>query len=108
MRVVIEDTQLKVIGARDEPTLSSNESTAPNWDLCDFECFHQGASLVVVYVDGTVIKARQEPWLRGMEINCFDAVGSIKYFTLGVVRLKRYNEIRDLLTLTSKSMAVGT
>lgn len=74
MRVVIEDTQLKVIGARDEPTLSSNESTTPNWDLCDFECFHQGASLVVVYVDGTVIEARQKPWLRGMEINSFNAV----------------------------------
>jgi len=89
MRVVIEDTQLKVIGACDEPTFSSNESAAPNGDLCDFECFHQGASLVVVYVDGTVIEARQKPWLRRMEVNCFDAVGSIKYFTLGVVALEK-------------------
>ena len=63
---------------------------------------------MVVYADGAVIETRQEPWLRGMEIDGFDAVGSIKNFTLGVVCLKRRNEIKDLLTLTSKSMAVGT
>ena len=90
MRVVIEDTQLKVVGTRNEPTFSSDESTAANWDFCDFECLHEGASLVVVYADGAVIETRQEPWLRGMEINCFNAVGSIKNFTLGVVRFRKY------------------
>lgn len=44
---------------------------------------------MVVYVDGTIIETRQKPWLRRMEVNCFDTVGSIKYFTLGVVAVEK-------------------
>ena len=40
VRIVIEDAQLKVIGTCNEPTLSSDESTTPDWDLSDLECFH--------------------------------------------------------------------
>jgi hypothetical protein len=55
--VVIEDAQLKVVGTSDEPALSSDESTAPHWDLCDFECLHLCTCLMVVYDDRAVIEA---------------------------------------------------
>jgi hypothetical protein len=54
--IVIEDAQLKVVGTCNEPALSSDESTAPDWDLGDFECLHQCSCLVIVYVDRTIIE----------------------------------------------------
>ncbi len=44
---------------------------------------------MVIYVDGTIIETREKPWLGGMEVNRFNAVGSIKYFTLCVVGLEK-------------------
>jgi hypothetical protein len=56
MCIVIEDAQLKVVGACNEPALPSDESTAPDWDLGDFECLHQCSRLVIVYVDRAIIE----------------------------------------------------
>jgi hypothetical protein len=56
VRIVIEDAQLKIVGTCNKPTLSSDESTAPDWDLGDFKCFHQCPRLVIVYVDRAIIE----------------------------------------------------
>lgn len=54
--IVIEHAYLEVVGPRDEPALASDESTAPHWDLRDFESFYQCTCLMVVYVDRAIIE----------------------------------------------------
>jgi hypothetical protein len=54
--IVIEDAQLKIVGTCNKPTLSSDESTAPDWDLGGLKCFHQCPRLVIVYVDRAIIE----------------------------------------------------
>lgn len=54
--VVVEDAQLEVVRAGDEPVLARYKFDTSHWDLCDLERFDDGASLVVVDVDGAVVE----------------------------------------------------
>jgi hypothetical protein len=54
--IVIEHAYLEVVGTCDEPALASDESTAPHWDLRDFESFYQCTCLMVVYVKRAIIE----------------------------------------------------
>jgi hypothetical protein len=57
MGVVIEHAQLKVIRTRDKPVLASYEFDTTHRNLCNFECFDNGASFMVVDVDRAIIEA---------------------------------------------------
>jgi hypothetical protein len=76
--VVIEDAQLEVIRAGNEPVLASDKFDTAHWDLWDLERFDDGASLVVVDVDGTVVEPSKQPWFCWVEFDAFHAVRTRK------------------------------
>jgi len=45
-----------------------------HWDLCDFKRLDDGASLVVVDVDGAVVEPSEQPRLGWVEIDALDTV----------------------------------
>ena len=74
MGVVVEDAQLEVVRAGDEPVLARNKFDTAHWDLRDLERFDDGASLVVVDVDGAIVQPSEQPWFCWVEIDAFHAV----------------------------------
>ena len=74
VRVVVEDAELEVVGARDEPILARNEADAADGDLRDLERLDQRAGVMVVDVDRAVVEAGEDPGLGGVEVDALDAV----------------------------------
>ena len=58
VRVIIEDSKLKIVRARDEPILSGDEAHTSHRHFCDFKSLDECACLVVVDVEAAVAKAR--------------------------------------------------
>ena len=83
VRVVVEDAQLEVVRARDEPVLARDEAAAAHGDLRDLERLDERARVVVVDVDVAVVEADEEPWLGGVEVDRLDAVRPVELFALG-------------------------
>jgi hypothetical protein len=86
--VVIEDAELEVVGAGDEPVLARNEFAATNGDLGNLERLDDSACLVVINVHGAIIETSQEPWLGGMEVDAFDSLGPAEQLPLDGVSRK--------------------
>ena len=76
--VVVEDAQLEIVRARNEPVLARDKFDTAHWDLCDLERFDDGASLVVVNIDGAVVQPGEQPWFGWMEIDALYAVRARK------------------------------
>ena len=72
--VIIEDSKLKIVRARDEPILSGDEAHASHRYLCDFKSLDECACLVVVDVDSSVVKTGEQPWFRWVEVDTLDTV----------------------------------
>lgn len=78
MGIVVEYAKLEVVRARNEPVLASNELHTANRNLRDLECLNNGARFVVVDVDGAVVQPGEQPWLRWVKVDAFDAVRAIE------------------------------
>ena len=72
--IVIEDSELEIIGTRNEPVLAGDEAHAANGDLCDLESLDERAGVVVVDVDCAIIEAGEDPWLGRVEVDALDAI----------------------------------
>ena len=72
--VVVEDAELEVVRARDEPVLAVYEAHATHGDLRDLEGLDQSASVVVVYVDRAIVETGENPGLGGVEVDALYAV----------------------------------
>jgi len=59
MSVVVEDPKLEVVGASDEPIFARNEFYTAYGNLCDFERLDERTSLMVVDINGAVIKSSE-------------------------------------------------
>jgi hypothetical protein len=73
-RVVVEDAELEVVRARDEPLLARDEARAPDGDLGDLERLEDRAGVDVVDLDGSVVQAREQPRLGRVKVDVLDAV----------------------------------
>ena len=82
MGVVVEDTQLEVVGAGDEPVLAGDEADAADRYFCDLKGLDQRACFVVVDVDRAVVETGEDPGLGGMEVYAFYAVRTSEEFPL--------------------------
>jgi hypothetical protein len=80
--VVIEDAELEIVGACDEPVLARNKFAAPNRNLGNLERLDNGACIMVIYVYGAVVEAGQEPWLGGVKVDAFDSLGPVEQLPL--------------------------
>ncbi len=69
--VVIEDAQLEVIRASNEPVFSRNEANASNGDCCDLKRLDSRACFVVVNDHRSVVESSNEPWFRRVEVDRF-------------------------------------
>ena len=74
--VVVEDSQLEVVRARDKPVLPWNESYTSYGDLGNFKGFYDCSCFMVVDVDGAVVETGEHPRLRGVEVDTLDTVGA--------------------------------
>ena len=74
MRVIVEDTQLKVVRACDEPVLSGDEFDATNRHFRHLKSLDDRASIVVVYVDRAVVQSSQQPWFRRVKVDALDTI----------------------------------
>lgn len=74
MGVVVEDSNLEVVRARDEPVLSRDEADATNGDLRDLKCLDECACVMIVDVDRAVIETGEDPGFSGMEVDTFYAI----------------------------------
>ena len=83
VRIVVEDAQLEVVRARDEPVLARDEAAAAHGDLRDLERLDERARVVVVDVNVAVVEPDEEPWLGGVEVDRLDAVRAVELFALG-------------------------
>ena len=72
--VIIEDSKLKIVRARDEPVLPGDEAHASHRHFCDFESLDKCACFVVIDVDAAVVKTSQEPGFCRVEVDSFYAV----------------------------------
>jgi hypothetical protein len=54
--VIIEDAQLEVVRSSNKPVFPSDEFNTPYWDLCDFKCFDNGTSVMIVDINGTIVE----------------------------------------------------
>jgi hypothetical protein len=70
--------QMEVVRAGDQRVLASDKFATAHWDLCDLEHCDDGASLVVVDVDGAVVEPSKQPWSCWVEIDAFHAVRTRK------------------------------
>lgn len=108
VRVVIEDTELEVVGACDEPVLARNELATTHGDLGNLEGLYDGACLVVINVHGAVVEPRQQPWLSGVEVYALDSLGPVKQLPLkGMLGRGGLGE-NPARTLTSNNILAGT
>ena len=82
VRVIVEDAQLEVVRTGYKPVLSGNKAHASHRYLCNLECLDESACFMVIDIDASVVQTGQEPWLCRMKIDCFDAVRSLKQFSL--------------------------
>jgi len=57
VRVVIEDTELKVVRTSDEPVFTRDELDTTDGDVGHFKRLHQGACLVIVDVYRAIVEA---------------------------------------------------
>jgi len=80
--VVIEDAQLEVIRASNEPVFSRDEANASNGDCCDLKRLDSRACFVVVNDHRSVVESSNEPWFRRVEVDRLDAVGPLEQFSL--------------------------
>ena len=74
VRVVVEDAELEVVGAGDEPVLAGDEADAANRYFCDLEGLDQRAGFVVVDVDRAIVKTGEDPRLGGVEVDALNAI----------------------------------
>ena len=74
VRVIIENSKLKIVRASDEPVLSGDEAHTSHRHFRDFKSLDECACLVVVDVDAAVVKTSQEPGFCRVEVDSFYAV----------------------------------
>ena len=72
--VVVEDAQLEIVRARNEPVLAGYETDAAHGDLRDLKGLDQGTRFVVVDVDRAIVKTGEDPRLGGVEVNALNAI----------------------------------
>ena len=82
VRVVVEDAELEVVGAGDEPVLAGDEADAADRYFCDLEGLDQRAGFVVVDVDRAIVETSKNPRLSGMEVDAFNAIRTGEEFPL--------------------------
>ena len=80
--VVVEDPQLEVVRAHHKPIFASNELDAAGWHFRHLKGLDECSSLVVVYIYGAIVKARQDPRLRWMEVDTLYSVRPREQFSL--------------------------
>ena len=76
MRVVIEDAQLKVIRANHKPVFASDEFDTAGWYFWYLKRLDQGARFMIIDVDSSVVKTRQDPWFGRVEVDTFYSIWS--------------------------------
>jgi hypothetical protein len=74
MGVVVEDTQLEIVGACDKPVFAADKLDAANRDFCNLKSFDHCSCVVVIYVDSAVVETSQKPRFGWMKIDAFDTV----------------------------------
>ena len=74
VRVVVEDAELEVVGAGNEPVLAGDEADAADRYFCDLKGLNQRACFVVVDVDRAIVKTGEDPRLGGGEVNALNAI----------------------------------
>ena len=72
--VVVENTDLEVVGARHEPILARYESHATNGYFCDLECLDQCARFKLIDVNRAIVETGENPGLGRVEVDTFDAI----------------------------------
>lgn len=72
--VVIEDAQLEVVRASNEPVFARDELDASYRNLSDLERLDQCASFVVVDVDCAIVETGEQPGFRRMKVDTLDAI----------------------------------
>ena len=72
--IVIEDSELEIIGTRNEPVLAGDEAYTSYRYLRDLERLDESSSLVVVDVDSSIVETCEQPWLRWVEVDTLDTV----------------------------------
>jgi hypothetical protein len=83
--VVVEDAELEVVRAGDEPVLAGDEAGAADGDLGDLEGLEDGAGVDVVDLDGAVVEAGEQPGLGRVEVDVLDAIGAREQLALRMV-----------------------
>jgi len=54
--VVVEHSELEIVGSTDEPVFASDELYTPYWYFCDFKSFDKGAGFMIVDVDCSIVQ----------------------------------------------------
>lgn len=72
--VVVEDSQLEVVRARDKPVLPWNKSCTSYRHLRDLERLHNDPCVNIVDVDRAVVETGEYPGFRGVEVDILDTV----------------------------------
>jgi len=73
--VVVENSDLHVIGTRYNPALPGDELGCTDRKITDLKGFDKELALVVPYVNIPVVERNKHPWFRRMEICRLDSVG---------------------------------
>ena len=80
--IIIEDAQLEIVRAGDEPVLPRYESYTSHGYLRDLECLDQSARVMVVDIYAAIIQTSEKPGFCRMKVDCFDAVRALEELSL--------------------------
>ena len=72
--IVIEDSELEIIGTRNEPVLAGDEADAADRYFCDLKGLDQRTGFVIIDVDRAVVKTGEDPRLGWVEVNALNAI----------------------------------
>lgn len=72
--VVVEDAQLEIIGASNEPVLPCNKFHTAHRDLCDLKRLDYRTRFMIIDVDSAVVETGEEPGFCGMKIDSLDPI----------------------------------
>jgi len=73
--VVVENSDLHVVGTRYNPALPGDELGCTDWKVTDFEGFDEKLALVVPDMNVSVVEGNEHPWFCRMEICRLDSIG---------------------------------
>lgn len=72
--VVVEDTDLHVVGSGDDPVLSRYELGSPHRKVAYFKRFNQLLVFVVPHVDIAIVQRAEHPRFGWVEVHAFHPV----------------------------------